>query len=74
MGSHCYLPDGVTLINSAALGIFCPEGNYYFVRELDVPLIWSRKDGWKKYYEVDRADSHFKSAEDALKAWAAGEP
>ena len=63
------LPDGVKLVNSEAWGIFYPEGDWYFLRDGAVPLVWSRKDGWKKYYEINRADCYFHSAEDAMKAW-----
>jgi hypothetical protein len=60
------LPDGVKLVKSDT---FWPEGSWYFIQDLAVPLVWSHKDGWKKYYEANRADCHFHSAEDAMKAW-----
>ena len=60
------LPDGLKLVKSDT---FWPEGQWYFIRDLPVMLVWSRKDGWKKYYEVDRADAYFHSAEDAMRAW-----
>ena len=65
------LPDGVKLVNSATFGVFYPEGNYYFVRDSYVPMIWSKKSGWKKYYEVDYAESRFQTMMDAIEAWTA---
>jgi hypothetical protein len=57
------LPDGVQLVKSDT---FWPEGRFYFIRG---EMVWSRKDGWKKYYEVNREDAHFKTAEEAMAAW-----
>jgi hypothetical protein len=57
------LPHGVELVKE---DIFWPEGQWS-VRRGD--LVWGRKTGWRKYYEVDRSESYFRSAEDAMKAW-----
>jgi hypothetical protein len=57
------LPDGVELVKS---DIFWPEGRFYFIRG---DFIWSRMNGWEKYYEVKREDSQFKTAEEAMAAW-----
>jgi hypothetical protein len=37
--------------------VLAPEGNWYFFRDLAVPLVWSRKVAWVRYYDVIRADS-----------------
>ena len=68
------LPDGVKLVKSAASGIFSPEGDFYFVRDLAVPLIWSREEGWNKYYEVNSANSHFNSGQRCDEGAAIGAP
>lgn len=57
------LPDGVQLVKSDT---FWPEGQFYFIRG---DFVWSRVEGWKKYYEVNREHAHFRSAEDAMSAW-----
>jgi hypothetical protein len=57
------LADGVELEKE---DIFWPEGRWCF-RKGD--LVWGRTGGWKKYYEVDRKHSYFKSAEEAMKTW-----
>ena len=45
MSSNIKLPDGVKLVNSGAYWMFWPEGNWYFIQDLAVPMVWSRKDG-----------------------------
>ena len=60
------LPDGVKLVKS---DISWPEGIWYFIQDLPVLLIWSRKDGWVRYYVANRADCNFHSAEAAMEAW-----
>jgi hypothetical protein len=65
MNDNRKLPDGVEL---AMEDIFWPEGRYSFRHG---NLVWSRTIGWHKYYEVQREDSYFKSAEEAMKAWEA---
>jgi hypothetical protein len=47
-------------------GTFLPEGNWW-IRQGD--MIWAKVEGWKKYCSVKRPDSHFQTAEDAMKAW-----
>lgn len=63
------LGNGIELVKSDT---FWPEGQWYFIQNLAVPLVWSRKDGWQKYYEANKADSHFKTAEEAMQAWCEG--
>jgi hypothetical protein len=46
--------------------IFWPEGRWSFRRG---DLVWSRIAGRQKYYEVNREESHFKTAEEAMVAW-----
>jgi hypothetical protein len=57
------LKDVVELVKE---DIFWPEGQWSFRRG---DLVWGRTVGWRKYYEVDRKDSYFTSAEDAMKVW-----
>ena len=57
------LDDGAELVWEE---IFRPEGNWC-IRKGE--LVWSKIEGWRKHYEVKRADTHFETAEDALKAW-----
>ena len=64
--SSLKLPEGVKLVKDVT---FWPEGQWYFIQDLPVPLVWSRKDGWVRYYEQNRADTHFHSREDAVEAW-----
>jgi hypothetical protein len=63
MNPNRSLPDGVKL---AKEDIFWPEGRWSF-RKAD--LVWGKTTGWRKYYEVDRKDSYFWSAEQAMKSW-----
>jgi hypothetical protein len=63
MNENCKLHDGVELVKE---DIFWPEGRWS-IRDGD--LVWGRTGGWKKYYEVDRKDSYFKSADEAMKTW-----
>lgn len=58
------LSDGVELSKDTT--VFYPEGQWTFRRG---EFVWSRISGWQKYYRVPRQESHFKTAEDALKAW-----
>ena len=64
MDENPKLPAGVELSNDTT--IFYPEGQYTFRRG---EFVWSRINGWKKYYEVPREESHFKTAKEAMKAW-----
>jgi hypothetical protein len=57
------LADGIELIKE---DIFWPEGQWSIRRG---EMVWSKTEGWKKYYEIQRADSRFRSAEDAIRAW-----
>ena len=57
------LPDSVELVKS---DIFWPEGRFYFCRG---EFVWSKTEDWQKYYEVNRDDCHFKTAEEAMQAW-----
>jgi len=61
------LPDGVELVKE---DIFWPEGRWSFRRG---ELVWGRTTGWRKYYEVDRSESCFQTAEEAMKAWEKSE-
>jgi hypothetical protein len=63
MDDNRKLPDGVELVKE---DIFWPEGRWSFRRD---NLVWSRMSGWKKYHEVKREDSHFKTVEEAMAAW-----
>ena len=63
MSSNRTLPDGIELVKA---DIFWPEGQFYFIRG---EMVWSKTEGWKKYYEVNREDAHFKTAEEAMAAW-----
>jgi hypothetical protein len=56
------LPEGVGLVKEDT---FWPEGRWSLHRG---DLVWSRTNGWQKYYEVKRADSYFKTAEEAMAA------
>jgi len=58
------LPDGVELSKDTTT--FFPEGPWTFRRG---EFVWSRISGWKKYYEVPREESYFKTAEEAAKVW-----
>jgi hypothetical protein len=64
MNDNHKLPAGVELSKDTT--VFYPEGQWTFRRG---ELVWSRINGWKKYYEVPRQESHFKTAEEAKKAW-----
>ena len=57
------LPDGVQLVKSDT---FWPEGRFYFIR---AEFVWSKIEGWQKYFEVNREHAHFKTAEEAMAAW-----
>ena len=61
------LPVNVHLVKSDISGLDCP---WYFVRG---EMVWSKKEGWKDYYEGKRDDCYFKSAEEAMKAWGDSE-
>jgi hypothetical protein len=50
---------------------FWPEGRFSF-RCGD--LVWSRTVGWQKYYKAERSETHFKTAEEAMKAWESSPP
>ncbi len=63
MNGDRILPDGIELVKQ---DIFWPEGRWSFRRG---DFVWSRMNGWQKYYEVKREESYFKSAEQAMKAW-----
>jgi hypothetical protein len=63
MDENRKLPEGVELVKEDT---FWPEGQWSFRRS---DLVWSRRAGWQKYYEVKREDSHFKTAEEAMAAW-----
>lgn len=60
------LPEGVKLVKDST---FRPEGQWYFIQDLPVLLVWSRKVGWVRYYEANRVDFRFLSAKDAMEAW-----
>ena len=66
VNDNCKLPDRVKVVRSDT---FWPEGPWYFIQDLAVPLVWSRKAGWRKYYEINWDGCHFHSKEEALKAW-----
>jgi len=57
------LPDGLQIVKSDVGGLECP---WYFVRG---EMVWSKKEGWKAYYEGNRDDCYFKSAREAMEAW-----
>jgi hypothetical protein len=57
------LGEGVELICEVT---FSPEG-IWTIRKRD--MIWSKVEGWKKYSEVIRPDTHFETAGNALQAW-----
>ena len=57
------LGDGAKLVKEV---ISWPETKWS-IRKGD--LLWSKTEGWKKYFEAKRADSIFKTAEEALTAW-----
>jgi hypothetical protein len=58
------LPDGVSLEKDRE--IFYSEGQWVLRRD---GLVWSKISGWKKYYEVERWEIRFQTAEDAMKSW-----
>ncbi|MGA8220561.1 MAG: hypothetical protein WB780_02830 [Candidatus Acidiferrales bacterium] len=62
------LADGVELVKEAT---FWPEGRWSIRRG---EFVWSKTDGWKKYYEVPGRDSRFKPAEEAMAAWESSSP
>ncbi|MGH9712195.1 MAG: hypothetical protein ACRD5M_02730 [Candidatus Acidiferrales bacterium] len=57
------LGNGIELVRE---DIFYPEGNWS-IRLGD--LTWSKREGWRKYYEALKADCYFRSAQEGLKAW-----
>lgn len=63
MKNNPKLPVGVKLKKSDIPGL---ESPWYFVRG---EMVWSKREGWKDYYEGNRDDCYFKSAEEALEAW-----
>jgi hypothetical protein len=62
--SESKLPDGVELSKDTT--VFCPEGQWVFRHG---NLVWSRINGWKKYYEAQQSEIRFKTAEEAMKSW-----
>jgi hypothetical protein len=60
---NCTLPDGIELVKE---DIFWPEGQWSFRRG---DLVWGKSAGWRKYYEVDRAESYFRTAGEAMTEW-----
>jgi hypothetical protein len=62
MNDNHRLPEGVELVKG---DIFWPEGRWSFRRG---DLVRSRTVGWQKYYEVNREETHFKAAEEAMAA------
>jgi hypothetical protein len=48
--------------------VFWPEGQWSIRRG---EMVWSKTEGWKRYYEIDRATSIFRTADEALQAWNA---
>ena len=63
MNENRPLGDGVELVCDDT---FLPEGNW-LIRKGD--MVWSKVEGWRKDFEVKRSDTHFETAEDAMKAW-----
>jgi hypothetical protein len=57
------LENGIELVKEDTFG---PKGQWS-IRLGD--LVWSRTAGWQKYYVVNREESQFKTAEEAMKAW-----
>ncbi len=64
MNENGKIADGVELSKDTTT--FYPEGQWTFRRG---ELVWSRINGWKKYYLVPCEESHFKTAEEAMKVW-----
>ena len=46
--------------------IFWPEGPWYFVRG---EMVWSKTKSWKEFYEGNREDCYFETAEEAMEGW-----
>jgi hypothetical protein len=63
MNENRPLGDGVELVCDDT---FLP-GAHWLIRKGD--LVWSKVEGWRKHYEVQRSDTHFETAEDAMKVW-----
>lgn len=63
MSENRQLGDGVELVWEAN---FLPNRNWS-IRRGD--LVWSRVEGWRKHYGVKRSDTHFETAQDAMKVW-----
>jgi hypothetical protein len=63
MNENRKIADWVELVKEDT---FWPKGQWS-IRLGD--LVWSRTAGWQKYYVVDREESQFKTAEEAMKAW-----
>ena len=57
------LEDGVELVKE---DIFWPEGNWSIRRG---EFVWSKTEGWLRYYDKNRGGCIFKTAEEALAAW-----
>ena len=63
LGHGIELGDGIELVCENA---FFPEGKWSIRKS---GMVWSKVEGWRKDYEVKRSDTHFETAEDAMKAW-----
>jgi len=63
MNENRPLGEGVELVYDDT---FSREGNW-LIRKGD--MVWSKVEGWRKDFEVKRSDTHFGTAEDAMKAW-----
>ena len=63
MNDNRKLADGIELVKEDT---FWPEGRWSIRRG---EFVWGRVSGWKKYYEAERSETHFKTAEEAMKAW-----
>ena len=65
MNSIRSLGGGIELVKE---DIFWPEGQWS-IRKGE--MVWSKAAGWQRYYEIDRATSIFRTADEALEAWNA---
>ena len=59
------LGDGIELVKDST---FWTEG-CWSIRKGE--QVWSKIDGWLKYYKIDRPNCIFRTAEEAMQSWNA---
>ena len=65
MNSNRNLEDGIELVKE---DIFWPEGQWS-IRKGE--MVWSKTEGWKRYYEIEPATSIFQTPDEAMQSWNA---